>query len=1674
MKKFLLSFIILLLLSAGAFAQQLGNEWIQYSQQYYKIPVAQTGYYRVSAQSLKQAGLVLETVNPRYLQLFHRGQEVAIRVEGEEDEVFNEADFIEFYGKANDGTLDKQLYQPVGAQPHGHINLFSDTTAYFLTWSNVPVAARRIATYTDLSQLTPIAYHRAEAQIVYRDQYSGGLNNSGTSMSSYEVGEGWTGVSTGVGANRVVTFDKVTNLVTGTPEPIQLELVLAGRNGLNHRVEIAVGPTTTSFVTIDTISFSAYNVFTRTFTIGTNRVSATGQLLVRIRPLGVNGNSDFVSVSAAKLTWPQQTSTEALSAKSFILPGTPLGRTMLEIRDAQPGYNLFDITDPLQVTRINGTLSGSIFRAAVQNNIQTRKLLFQSMQQVLVPASIQRVQFRAINPARFNYLIVSHSRLMQPVTGVANPVQAYANYRASTAGGSYQPLVVEINELYNQFAYGEASPLAIRNFAAFMLREGNPQYLFLIGKGGILTSRFAAAYNQVNLVPTYGVPASDHIYTTGLGAEPLKAAIPTGRLAATTPQMVVDYLNKVVEQEAAGYKDLWRKHIVQASGGYTQNEIVTFRNYINKYRNFAVNPIYAGKANNYYKATDQVIETVNLAPDVNRGVSIINVFGHSSPQGADVEIGYASNAGFGYNNKGKYPMVMLNGCNVGRIFETNNNNVNENWVLTPEKGAILFLAHSAEGYPYSLDRYTQEMYRVLFSDSLTFGSSIGQAHQHVIENYTKISGSLNRIDSAIFQQYILHGDPAIKLFAPEHADYKTSSNELSLKPHGHQPLTASSDSLQLTVIVSNFGRATEDSLQIGVKRRLPDNTQVVYPPAKFASVWMKDTLTLTIPNQGLNAAGTNIFEIQLDPSNLLTELDKNNNTGTLEVFIPRAGVVALFPKEFSIVNKLPVTLQAQSSNLLEAERGYLFEIDTTLHFNSINKQSHTIESGGLPSWTTTLHAMPDSTVYYWRVRFAEQKEPQDMLWSQSSFIYLPQSSEGWSQRHIQQHRKNEQVHVKADENKQQWEYESVRLTLEATTKGSKVGGGNSDIQIVMNGRALINIGALTSCPSNNLYAIAFDKNTLKPYILDFPNEYYRNYSCGVEPRIVNNFSDGEIRSATAPRLIRFIDFVKEGDYVFLMSAGNLNYQQWADSTRKKMEQLGANPQNIQTLRSGHPYMLFGQKGSTPGSAVEVLADPNLFLDGRLIPLDSQRVNRVHTFVGRYDAGSITSALIGPATKWNQLHAAWNSLESPTSADEWIIQILGRGMDGVESALYEGKPADALALEFIDAKRYPYLRLKATVTDTLNLTPPQLRFWQVNYEGVPEGVMHPQLAGSHHYRVADKQEGENFKIPFVFKNISQKAFPEKVVVRYILSHEDRRENIVKWDTLKAITSQDTAFIQIPIVTQGRKGRNKLEVYFNPRLQVEEYFENNQLEVSFLVKSDNVNPTLDVAFDGVKIMDGDIVSPRPLINISLRDENRFMPNQDTTGMEVYIKKPCASCPFERVSLSSPEVKFNPASATNPELSIQYQPYLAENGRYSLKVQGRDAAGNAAGSQDYVISFEVINESSVTNFYPYPNPFTTSTRFAFTLTGATVPQDLKIQIMTVTGKVVREIFKNELGPMRIGNNLTEFAWDGTDQWGDKLANGVYLYRVIIKDDNTFEHRSTAADDTFKKQYGKLYILR
>jgi hypothetical protein len=407
---------------------------------------------------------------------------------------------------------------------------------------------------------------------------------------------------------------------------------------------------------------------------------------------------------------------------------------------------------------------------------------------------------------------------------------------------------------------------------------------------------------------------------------------------------------------------------------------------------------------------------------------------------------------------------------------------------------------------------------------------------------------------------------------------------------------------------------------------------------------------------------------------------------------------------------------------------------------------------------------------------------------------------------------------------------------------------------------------------------------------------------------------------------------------------------------------------------------------------------------------------------------------------------------------------------------------------IDAVQFPYLRLRMRAVDSLTLTPYQLKYWQITYDPVPEGAIAPNL----YFVSRDTMEvGEKFDFGVAFKNISKAAF-DSLKIKISILDKDNFAHAINPPRSKPLISGDTVKLFYQIDSKDFPGSNILYLEVNPdNDQVEHYHYNNFVFRNFYVKPDLKNPLLDVTFDGMHILNRDIVSSKPHIQIKLKDEAKFMLLDDTTLSSVQVRYPDEMGTLKTYSFNTDTLRFIPAaSGTDNTATIEFMPYFPEilgqdgsplhpeGDEYELIVKGKDRSGNKAGNIEYRVTFKVINKPMISNLLNYPNPFTTSTAFVFTLTGSEIPQNMKIQILTVTGKIVREITKDELGPIRIGRNITEYKWDGTDQFGQKLANGVYLYRFVTslngKSLDKYKANGDNTDKFFNNGYGKMYLMR
>ncbi|WP_185731350.1 putative type IX secretion system sortase PorU2 [Larkinella rosea] len=875
-------------------ANKFGNEWIDYGQTYYRIPITRTGMYRLTTSDLQKAGLATNSINPATLQLFRRGVEQAIYLSGESDNRLDTGDYLEFFGERNDGRQDSLLYRPMSAQPHPYYSMYSDTAAYFLTWRLDGKPGKRMAvlTETDPKGLAPEPYHIAEQLTVLTTEISSNQANGGPSPFPsanelfFEPGEGYTGpmLKKDSTVSRTFVLDGWVRTAAQKPE---MELLLNGRDNTSHFVDVFTGKTAQG-----TLRFEWFDNARQSFEISPTDISSTNELILSTRSRGPF-ETDRYSVSYYRLRYPQSFSLKNRTPQTFNLLPNPQGKSYIEFSDAATNTLIYDLTDPNHPRRLTAVQSGSVLKLIVPDTEIPRWLLVSP--EILTPSRLERTVFRKIDPAKHNYLIISHESLMKPVGKIANPVIEYAAYRASEAGGRHDTLVVTMKQLMNQFSYGERTPLAIRRFAEYMLggktaSADTTNYLLLIGRANAYyPNRTSPDQYYRDLVLTIGnVPGSDLLLTAGLAGYPENVpAIPTGRINTLNPQEILSYLEKVKEFERTPANEPWRKDVLHLSGGHSSFEMATFRRILDQAGETARRHYIGANMILKAKQTDEPVERVDISGIVNSGVSMMTFFGHSSPIVTDLDFGYASKPAYGYSNKGRYPLMFFNGCGIGNIFFGSAGNLSTDWLLTPDKGAIAILAHSGSGYSGPLETYTRQLYQILFADSVFLNKPIGLIQQETTRRVLERYNGAYDISNA--HQMVLQGDPVLRLFPVQKPDFILGSSGV------FQP-GSQKDSVRLGVVVTNAG-LFDDRQRVGlaVRQRLADGQMRFYGTKLHNAIAYRDTLYYAFKPDAAQIETPDRFEIVVDPGQQIDESDETNNVLVFELKTGMDGYSVLLP-----------------------------------------------------------------------------------------------------------------------------------------------------------------------------------------------------------------------------------------------------------------------------------------------------------------------------------------------------------------------------------------------------------------------------------------------------------------------------------------------------------------------------------------------------------------------------------------------------------------------------------------------------------------------------------------------------------------------------------------------------------------------------------------------------------
>jgi len=199
-------------------------------------------------------------------------------------------------------------------------------------------------------------------------------------------------------------------------------------------------------------------------------------------------------------------------------------------------------------------------------------------------------------------------------------------------------------------------------------------------------------------------------------------------------------------------------------------------------------------------------------------------------------------------------------------------------------------------------------------------------------------------------------------------------------------------------------------------------------------------------------------------------------------------------------------------------------------------------------------------------------------------------------------------------------------------------------------------------------------------------------------------------------------------------------------------------------------------------------------------------------------------------------------------------------------------------------------------------------------------------------------------------------------------------------------------------------------------------------------DTTGPVMRVYVEDQSFHPGDIVGPNATLVVELADSSGI--NTSTAGvghkLEAILDNSTRVIDLTEYYRSNLDT-YQTGQVRYPFLDLP-------EGRHSLAVKAWDVYNNSAHAETF---FEVraAAETGIFNAVNVPNPFVGSTTFTFQRS-STEPVDVEIKVYTVAGRIIQV-----LEVMAVTDRVGRIQWDGRDRDGNEIANGVYLYRLIVR---------------------------
>jgi hypothetical protein len=815
-------FIIILSLHFNVFLLGQENSVLS-SDKWYKVSVTNTGVHKLSYKDFQNLNIELNDININSIKLFGNGggmlpnlnsqfryndlQENAIYVyDFNNNGYFNSNDYILFYAESPNKWSYSESIDLFEYKEH----LFSDECYYFIT-IDTDSNGKRILNKPLLTDYTKVIKSFNDFKV-----HESNIENL------IQSGREWYGERFGIIDNYVFDFS-FPNLINS--EPIYIKTSVAARSLNSSSFTVNANSNFISNINIPNIVYDYATEYAKKASNTQTYISSSDQISIELEFNYSENNAigwlDYLQLNARRSLAMHN---NILNFRDFeSLDSLAIGK--FEISNANSSTIVWDVTDVLNIKKVNANLNGSVLSFIDSLDILREYCAFENS--FLTPNLIGMIENQNLHNISLdvNYVIISHPIFLTQANRLSDIHEYYDNLTS---------VVVTPQQIYNEFSSGMQDVAAIRDFLKMLYdrQNSNLEYALLFGDGSydnkdriINNTNFIPTFQSTNSLSPVNSFVTDDFFALlddddgDLINDLIDIGI--GRFPAKNLNEAINLVDKVETYYSAESLGDWRNSITfiaddgdAKDGNLHMSDADKLANFLDTNNlNVNINKIYL---DNYLQESTpggprspDAQEAINRSID--NGTFLVNYSGHGGPLGWTqeriLEIDQINN----WTNKYKLPLFMTATCKFSCFDNPGKTSAGELVLLNPEGGAIALLTTTRLVYAFPNYKLNENFMNIFCEKNNGEFPTLGQLFKK-----TKVLSGSNTNS----RNFTLLGDPALRLSYPK---YIVSTTNIS-------------DTLKALEEVEISGKVTDDDGNL-----LVDFNGILYP-----TIYDKEIISLTL------------------------------------------------------------------------------------------------------------------------------------------------------------------------------------------------------------------------------------------------------------------------------------------------------------------------------------------------------------------------------------------------------------------------------------------------------------------------------------------------------------------------------------------------------------------------------------------------------------------------------------------------------------------------------------------------------------------------------------------------------------------------------------------------------------------------------------------------------------